>query len=223
MLNTQWHEIYPPQPRTVNGGTKRTQITTKLYTFPPRLPGYEAHHIEYWEGHGISWYFAQYLYNVYPSARGIVFCLSGGGGWQLRVTKPGETHRFDSSVGESRSAIFVPHVKISDDTGRFRVFVCEGPADAVAIREQGYCSVATLGSAITPERVQAIQHVFGDSLMYYVMDRDRAGWSGYSRFQSFVGGCAKPARLPGSVKDFCEVGGDERAALLRFWTEAENG
>jgi len=210
-----WRTLYPQQPDKVPAGPR---ATTPLLAYPQRQSTWIDSARLYWSEHGVEESFLDRVTSVYPTDRGIAFLLIGGG-YQERLTTSGQ-RRFESSMGESRRAVYRP-ATIDYAPLAGALFLVEGPADALAIREQGYDVVATLGSALTPERVAVIQALnLKQEPIYYMMDSDNAGWSGYDRFTQLYAHGVQPCMLPPGKKDFCCVHRSERTDLLNWWVNA---
>jgi len=162
--------------------------------------------------------------NVYPTAKGVCYLLSGGS-YQERITEPGAYVRFDTATGEGNGAIYVPSYDVSSFVRRTdTVWITEGPADTLALGQAGLSSVAMLGSAITPDKVQRVERLYPRCTLYYVMDTDSAGWTGYHLATQYATRTVRPAMLPLGVKDFCSVAVFDRAAMVRRWlSEGLNG
>jgi DNA primase len=78
------------------------------------------------------------------------------------------------------------------------VIVCEGSFDYLTLAMWGYPAVATLGTHVRPDLIDALR---GFQRQYLVMDNDDAGLEATLKLTNELGSTAIPVALPDGIKD----------------------
>lgn len=208
-----WRLKYPEKLGRIRATKKRPSLFGQLR---PKRSDWQDHTLVYLKKRGLNPVFMESMQTLYPCEQGIVYLLHPGG-FTVRVTQPGSLPRFDSQDNLSPAAIYCPLIQ-PFFTGP--LFVVEGQADALAVGQCHYNSVATLGSNVRSQQIRTITDWAGDMFdkVYFILDSDSAGWVGWDMFNRYWDHdfCpAQPLFLPEGYKDFAEVPRLKRSEFLR--------
>lgn len=166
----------------------------------------------YLEHHGITQFTITHCSNTYFTRDGICFILYGPGlAYQERLM--GGYGRFYNPAGLALG-------KYVFFSGNFymasHVFVVEGVADALAIWQEGYESIALLGTMLTPDRVNLILKLGKYKKVLFIPDNDNAGIGCVANISNYLPLWRGNIRyLPAMYKDFCDMPVEFRADWLK--------
>lgn len=155
-------------------------------------------------------HFIESLATVYSTQAGICFVLYGGLVYQERAFS-GPRFRFPYGVDMS-AAVFLPQPEHPSD----ELIITEGTADALAAAQEGYRSVAMLGSLVPQRRFDLVKSLVRSvRRTIYIPDNDAPGYAAADRLLRNLGCPVQLGLLPYGVKDLCELPREKRKAWLR--------
>ena len=162
---------------------------------------------------GISIHTALNCPNVYPTANGLCFMLYGPGlAYQERLMRGIKRFNNPIHLALGKYVFYAGEPYFSNSP----LFVTEGVTDALAVWQEGYTSVALLGTAVTVERAELILRLGIGKRTLVIPDNDAAGYSFLASINNYLAVWHAGVRyLPSKYKDFCEMPVEFRAEWLK--------